>query len=159
MLNVATAWLRLIPVMLPAAGVACFFGSGAFFLQAKALCRAEARQDVTAQPHGISTIIFFAYTLMIMGPEYQETGDYRVAWSTGLFAATMTALLEMLAIPLVFAIRSFIPRAALRSSVAGVAFTAITMGFSFEIFSDPLVALGPLMLILIAYGSATRNAL
>ena len=44
---------------------------------------------MTAQPHGISTIIFFAYTLMIMGPEYQETGDYRTAWATGLFAATM----------------------------------------------------------------------
>ena len=54
-------------VMLPAAGVACFFGSGAFFLQAKALCRAEARQGVTAQPHGISTIIFFAYTLRKRG--------------------------------------------------------------------------------------------
>ena len=40
--------------------------------------------------------------------------------------------------------------------MAGVAFTAITMGFAFEIFSDPLVALAPLMLILIAYGSATR---
>ena len=45
--------------------------------------------SMTAQPHGISTIIFFAYTLMIMGPEYQETGDYRTAWATGLFAATM----------------------------------------------------------------------
>ena len=26
----------------------------------------EGRMDATAQPHGISTIIFFAYTLLIM---------------------------------------------------------------------------------------------
>ena len=55
--------------------------------------------------------------------------------ASGLFAATWTALFELMAIPLIFALRSFIPRAALRSSVAGVSLTAITMGFSFEIFS------------------------
>jgi hypothetical protein len=60
-----------------------------------------------------------------MGPEYVDTGSFEVAWSTGLFAATATAILELSAIPMVFALRSFIPRAALRSSVAGVAFTAV----------------------------------
>eukprot|EP00613_Pedinella_sp_CCMP2098_P076231 CAMPEP_0171943504 /NCGR_PEP_ID=MMETSP0993-20121228/39547_1 /TAXON_ID=483369 /ORGANISM="non described non described, Strain CCMP2098" /LENGTH=61 /DNA_ID=CAMNT_0012586123 /DNA_START=10 /DNA_END=192 /DNA_ORIENTATION=+ len=61
-----------------------------------------------------------------MGPEFAATHDYEEAWATGLFAATMTALLELSCIPLVFALRSFIPRAALKSSVAGVAFTAVT---------------------------------
>jgi hypothetical protein len=45
----------------------------------------------------------------------------------------LTALLELGAIPLVFALRAFVPKAALRSSVAGVAFTAVTMGFAFEV--------------------------
>lgn len=76
---------------------------------------------------GISTIVFFAYTLLVMGPEFKETGSYRTAWSTGVFAAFATSVLELMAIPLVHAIRNFIPRAALRASVAGVAFTAITM--------------------------------
>ena len=91
-----------------------------------------------------------------MTPEYQETKDWRTAWATGLFAATATAVIELAAIPLIYGIRSFIPRAALRSSVAGVSLTAITMGFSFEIFSDPLVAVTPLFIVLISYGSSTK---
>jgi len=74
-----------------------------------------------------------SYTLMVMAPEYAETRSARTAWATGLFAATLTGLLELASIPLVFAIRASIPRAALRASVAGVAFTAVTMGFAFEV--------------------------
>ena len=49
--------------------------------KARALGAAEGhRRDVTAQPHGVSTIIFFAYTLMIMGPEFAATHDYEEAW-------------------------------------------------------------------------------
>jgi len=51
----------------------------------------------------------------------------------------LTALLELGAIPLVFALRAFVPKAALRSSVAGVAFTAVTMGFAFEVIRDSYV--------------------
>lgn len=57
--------------------------------QARVLGAAEGRRDVTAQPHGVSTIVFFAYTLLIMGPEWRNTGSFEVAWATGLFAATV----------------------------------------------------------------------
>lgn len=181
-------------MIIPACGLSIGVGSLAYFVQARQLCKLEGRRDVTAQPQGISAIIFFAYVLMIMTPEYQQTGDFRVAWATCLFAASMTALLELMCIPLVFALKAFIPKAALRSSVAGVAFTAvhiyslltyhtvllnlyttyfvtlfcltfdllsykhffkITMGFAFEVFSEPVVALPPLIVIFIAYGSNT----
>jgi hypothetical protein len=59
--------------------------------QARALGESEGRRDVTAQPHGVSTILFFAYTLLVMGPEWRDTGSFEAAWATGLFAATVRA--------------------------------------------------------------------
>ena len=73
----------VIRTVIPAGGVAVAFGSMFFALQALDLNHKDRRQDVTAQPHGISTIIFFAYVLFILGPEYNATGDYEVAWATG----------------------------------------------------------------------------
>ena len=56
----------VISRIVPAGGAAVVFGCVFFGLQARWMNAREGRMDATAQPHGISTIIFFAYTLLIM---------------------------------------------------------------------------------------------
>lgn len=59
--------------------------------------------------------------------------------------------MQLLAIPIVRIVRSTIPRAAMLATVAGVSVTFLSMGFAFQIFQSPTVALLPMMLILISY--------
>ena len=56
----------VISRIVPAGGAAVVFGCVFFGLQARWMNAREGRMDATAQPHGISTIIFFAYTLLTM---------------------------------------------------------------------------------------------
>ena len=53
-------------------------------------------------------------------------------------------------------IRRHTPRAALLSALAGVGITFIAMGFIFQIFSSPLIALFPALLVLIGYAGRVR---
>jgi hypothetical protein len=93
---------EVVGVIIPACGLSIALGSLSFFLQARQLCRAEGRRDVTAQPQGISAIIFFAYVLMIMTPEYQQTGDFKTAWSTCLFAVYVVVVIIIIIIIIVW---------------------------------------------------------
>jgi len=53
-------------------------------------------------------------------------------------------------------VRRHTPRAALLSALAGVGITFIAMGFIFQIFSSPLVAVFPALLVLIGYAGRVR---
>jgi AGZA family xanthine/uracil permease-like MFS transporter len=53
-------------------------------------------------------------------------------------------------------LRQITPRAALLSSLAGIAITFISMGFVFQIFASPLIAIVPAFMILAAYGGKLR---
>ena len=56
-------------------------------------------------------------------------------------------------------LRRHTPRAALLCALAGIALTFISMGFIFQIFSAPAIALIPMMIILIAYASRVKMPL
>ncbi|RHY51203.1 hypothetical protein DYB34_005662, partial [Aphanomyces astaci] len=132
--------------ILPAAVATTVVGNLFFALQGVRLSRHDRRHDVTALPHGINTVLVFAYALSIMEPEFQRTQSFTAAYEVGIFAAIATGVLQMLLLPLLSLLQAAIPKAALLASVSGIALTFLSMGFAFEIWENPLVALGPLLL-------------
>jgi AGZA family xanthine/uracil permease-like MFS transporter len=92
-----------------------------------------------------------------MAPEYQRTQSFMQAWEAGIFAAIMTGVLQMCILPLLPFLQQTIPKAALLASVSGIALTFLSMGFAFEIWQHPLIAIGPLFLYVCIYLSIYRS--
>ncbi len=142
--------------ILPGAALSILAGNFYFAWQAWKLAQREGRDDVTAMPYGINTVSLFAYIVFIMGPVYRQTGDATLAWKAGLFACLLSGLMEIAGAFCGDFLRRFAPRAALLSSLAGIAITFIAMGFVFQIFATPALGLVPMLLILICYAGRIR---
>jgi adenine/guanine/hypoxanthine permease len=142
--------------ILPGAALSILLGNLYYAWQARRLMRVTGRSDVTALPYGINTVSLLAFLFLIMGPIYQATGNPTLAWQAGLFACLLSGLMEVAGAFVGDWIRRHTPRAALLSSLAGIAITFIAMGFVFQIFATPLLGLLPMLLILIVYSSRAR---
>lgn len=142
--------------ILPGAGLSILFGNLFYAWQARGLMARTGRDDVTALPYGINTVSLFAFIFLVMGPVYRDTGDAELAWRVGLFACLVNALMEIFGAFCGDWLRRNTPRAALLSTLAGIALTFIAMGFVFQLFTSPALGLVPMMLILAAYGSRLR---
>ena len=142
--------------ILPGAALSILAGNLFFAWQAVKLARREGRLDVTALPYGINTVSLFAYILFIMAPIYRQTHDATLAWKAGLFACFVSGIMELLGAFVGDWLRRHTPRAALLSSLAGIAITFIAMGFVFQIFATPALGLLPMLLILISYGARLK---
>ncbi len=142
--------------ILPGAAVSILIGNLFYARQARQLMRKTGRHNVTALPYGINTPSLFAYVFLIMGPVYQETRNPTLVWQVGLFACLMSGLMETAGAFVGDWLRRHTPRAALLSALAGVAITFIAMGFIFQIFASPAIAILPMMMILATYASHAR---
>jgi AGZA family xanthine/uracil permease-like MFS transporter len=142
--------------VLPGAAVSILLGNLFYARQARQLMRKTGRDDVTALPYGINTPSLFAYIFLIMGPVYQETKNPTLAWQAGLFACLLSGVMETAGAFVGDGLRRYTPRAALLAALAGVAITFIAMGFIFQIFATPLLAILPMMMILVSYASGLK---
>ncbi len=142
--------------ILPGAAVSILVGNLFYAWQARRLMRKTGRHDVTALPYGINTPSLLAYIFLIMGPVYQETGNPTLVWQVGLFACLMSGVMETAGAFVGDWLRRHTPRAAMLSALAGVAITFIAMGFIFQIFASPAIAILPMMMILVTYASHAR---
>lgn len=142
--------------ILPGAAVSILVGNVFYAWQARRLMRATGRHDVTALPYGINTVSLLAFIFLIMGPIYQATGNATLAWQAGLFACLLNGVMEIVCAFFGDWVRRHTPRAALLASLAGIAITFIAMGFVFQIFASPAIALLPMLLILFTYASRAR---
>jgi AGZA family xanthine/uracil permease-like MFS transporter len=142
--------------ILPGAAVSILVGNLFYAWQAHRLGQRTNRDDVTALPYGINTPSVLAYIFFIMGPVYQETGNATLAWQAGLFACLLSGVMEVLGAFCGDWVRRHTPRAALLSALAGIAITFVAMGFVFQIFATPVIALLPMMLILVTYGARAK---
>lgn len=142
--------------ILPGAALSILFGNAFYSWQARRLAEKTGRTDITALPYGINTLSLFAFIFLIMAPIYFETKNPTLAWQAGLFACFLSSVMEIAGAFLGDTIRRYTPRAALLSALAGVAITFISMGFVFQIFASPKIALIPMMLILIPYASGVK---
>lgn len=142
--------------ILPGAAVSILLGNAYYTWQAYQLMKKEGRDTVTALPYGINTISLFAYIFFIMAPVYWSTQDADLAWKLGLLACFVGGIMECLGAFFGDIIRKYTPRAAMLSALGGVAITFISMGFIFQIFSSPLIAIIPMVFIITCYASGLK---
>jgi AGZA family xanthine/uracil permease-like MFS transporter len=142
--------------ILPGAALSILFGNAFYSWQARRLAMRTGRTDVTALPYGINTVSLIAFIFLIIAPIYFETKNPYLAWQAGLFACLASAILECAGAFAGDWLRLHTPRAALLSSLAGIAITFISMGFVFQIFAMPAVALVPALFVIMVYGSQVK---
>ena len=141
--------------MLPGAAVSILVGNVFYAWQAHRLAKRLNRSDVTALPYGINTPSLLVYVFFVMAPAYSRTKSAEYAWQMGLLACLGSGLIEFFGAFIAGWIRRHTPRAALLSTLAGIAIGFISMTFALQIFHKPLVAMLPLAIILIALFSRT----
>lgn len=146
----------VVSKILPGAALSILAGNAFYAWQAWRLAKESGRDDVTALPYGINTVSLIAFITFIMGPVYQKTQDVGLAWKAGLFACLISGLMELVGAFVGDWLRRNAPRAALLSSLAGIAITFIAMGFVFQIFARPAIGLLPMLLIVCFYASKIR---
>ncbi len=142
--------------ILPGAAISILLGNLFYAWQARQLALQTGRSDVTALPYGINTPSLLAYVFFIMAPIYHETKDPMLAWQAGLFACFLSGVMEVAGAYVGDWLRRNTPRAALLCALAGVAITFIAMGFIFQMFASPLIAIVPLILILGTYAARVK---
>ncbi len=142
--------------ILPGAALSILFGNLFYAWQARQLAIRTGRTDITALPYGINTVSLIAFIFLIIAPIYFETKDPNLAWQAGLFACLTSALLECIGAFVGDWLRRHTPRAALLSSLAGIAVTFISMGFVFQIFAMPAIAVVPALFVIFVYGAQIK---
>ncbi|MCP5006247.1 MAG: NCS2 family permease [Planctomycetes bacterium] len=143
-------------IILPGAAISILLGNIFYSWQAQRLAIREKRDDVAALPYGINTVSLFAFIFFIMLPVYRDTQDPYLVWKVGMIGCFFSGVIEMLGALIGEGLRRITPRAALLSTLAGIAITFISMDFAFKIFEKPVIALLPLAFVLVQYFSKIR---
>ncbi|MBI5504163.1 MAG: NCS2 family permease [Deltaproteobacteria bacterium] len=152
--------------ILPGAAVSVLVGNLFYSWQAYRLAARLGRSDVAALPYGINTVSLFAYVFLVMLPAKlaaESAGACadeaaQVAWRAGLAACLGSGLIECGGAFIAQWIRRQTPRAALLSSLAGIAVSFIALGFFFKAFAAPLVGIVTLTIVLVSYFGRVRFA-
>ncbi len=142
--------------ILPGAALSILFGNYFYARQARALGLREGREDVTALPYGINTPSLLVYVFFVIAPVYRESGSAELAWQMGLLACLGSGIIELVGSLVAERVRRHSPRAALLSTLAGIAIGFISMTFALQIWTWPLIALVPAAIVLITYFSGIR---
>ena len=143
--------------ILPGAAVSLLVGNLFYSWQAVRLGQREGRSDVCALPYGINTVSLFGFVFLVMLPAKAAaqaagaTDPARVAWQAGLVACLASGLIELAGSFVAERIRRATPRAALLSTLAGIALGFISLGFLFRTFARPLVGFVTLGIVLLTY--------
>ncbi|PRP98080.1 hypothetical protein ENSA5_30650 [Enhygromyxa salina] len=143
--------------ILPGAAISLVVGNIFYARQALKLARETGRDDVCALPYGINTVSLFAHVFLVMLPaklaaEAAGAADpARVAWQAGLLACLGSGMIELGGSFVAEKLRRITPRAALLSTLAGIALGFISLGFLFRTFAHPIVGLSTLAVVLLVY--------
>jgi AGZA family xanthine/uracil permease-like MFS transporter len=150
--------------ILPGVAVSLVVGNVFYAWQAKELSRRTGRSDICALPYGINTVSLFAFIFLVMLPalmacKARGLGDEEAtlaAWRMGLIACFSAGLIEVLAAPFAERLRRATPRAALLSTLGGIALGFISFSFLFRTYANPVVGLATLGVILLVYFGKVR---
>ncbi|MCB9851012.1 MAG: NCS2 family permease [Phycisphaerales bacterium] len=142
--------------ILPGAAVSLLLGNLFYAWQAHRVARREGRDDVTALPYGINTPSLLVYIFFVMVPVYQRTQSAELAWKMGLLASMGSGVIEFGGAFVAEWVRRNTPRAALLSTLAGIAIGFISMKFALEIWASPIVAMTALAIVLLALFARVR---
>src|SRR5437867_3128527 len=148
--------------VLPGAAVSILVGNLFYAFQARKLALRTGRTDVCALPYGINTVSLFAHVFLVMLPATalaQKAGapdPARVAWQAGVVATLGSGVIELFGSFVAERIRKATPRAALLSTLAGIALGFISLGFFLHTFARPVIGLTTLGVILLTYFGRVR---
>ena len=148
--------------VLPAAAISIMVGNVAYAIQARRLAERTGRRDVCALPYGINTVSLFAHVFLVMLPakalaERSGAADPSlVAWQAGLLATFVSGIIELAAAFVAERVRKATPRAALLSTLAGIALSFISLGFLFRTFAHPVIGLITLGIVMLTYFGRVR---
>ncbi len=143
--------------VLPGAAISILLGNLYYARQAMDLARRTGRTDVCALPYGINTVSLFGHVFLVMLPAKmiaQQAGaedPARVAFQAGLLACLGSGLIELGGAFVAERVRKATPRAALLSTLAGIALGFISFGFLFRSFARPVVGLTTLAVVMLTY--------
>lgn len=150
--------------VLPGVAVSLLVGNLFYAWQAHRLARTTGRDDVCALPYGINTVSLIAHMFLVMLPAKiaalqagaEPAQAARIAWQAGLVACLGSGLIELFGSFVAENIRRATPRAALLSTLAGIALGFISLGFFLHTFARPIVGLTTLGIILLTYFGRVR---
>lgn len=151
--------------VLPGAAISLIVGNVFYAWQARQLSIQTGRKDICALPYGINTVSVFAHIFLVMLPaklyalnELHFTPEEASleAWRAGLIACFGSGAIEMAGSFFAEKVRKSTPRAALLSTLAGIALTFISLGFLFRTYAHPVVGLTTLGIVLLAYFGRVR---
>ena len=148
--------------ILPGAAISILAGNVAYALQARRLAARTGRTDVCALPYGINTVSLFAHVFLVMLPAKVlataagAADPVRVAWQAGLFATLCSGLIELACAFFAERVRRATPRAALLSTLAGIALSFSSLGFLYRTFARPLVGLTTVAIVMLTYFGRVR---
>ena len=150
--------------ILPGAAISLIVGNLFYAWQARQLARSTGRNDVCALPYGINTVSLIAHVFLVMLPAklaainagMSPPEAAKVAWQAGLVATFGCGLIELIGSLFAERIRRSTPRAALLSTLAGIAVGFIAMTFFFRSFARPIVGITTIGIILLTYLGGRR---
>src|SRR2546426_9456358 len=148
--------------VLPGAAVSILVGNLSYAYQARKLAERTGRTDVCALPYGINTVSLFAHVFLVMLPAMalaRQAGapdPARVAWQAGVVATLSSGIIELAAAFVAERVRKATPRAALLSTLAGIALGFISFGFLFRAFARPIVGLITFGVVMLTYFGRVR---
>lgn len=148
--------------VLPGAAVSILIGNIFYAIQARKLAARTGRTDICALPYGINTVSLFAHVFLVMLPARalaEKAGlpdPARIAWQAGLVATLWSGLIELGGAFVAERVRKATPRAALLSTLAGIALGFISLGFLFRTFARPVVGLTTLGIVMLIYFGRVR---
>ena len=154
----------LFGTILPATGISLLLGNLIYAQQARRLGQEEQRGDCTALPYGVNTVSLFAFVFLVMLPAklaaldagLSEAEAVQRSWQVGLMACLGSGVIETLGAFVAQHLRRWLPRAALLSTLAGIALGYIALGFLLRTYAHPLVCLTSLSVILLGYLARVR---
>src|SRR5882724_9172429 len=120
--------------VLPGVAVSLLVGNLFYAHQARELSRRSPNAEACALPYGINTVSLLAHVFLVMLPaklaaEAAGAPDpSRVAWQAGLAACLGSGLVELAGAAFAERLRRAAPRAALLSTLAGIALGFISLG-------------------------------
>ncbi|MFN9879914.1 MAG: permease [Planctomycetota bacterium] len=153
-----------IRYMVPGTAIGVLVGDLLYFALAFQVARRTGKSNLTAMPLGLDTPSLIGMVLFVIGPAFElgkqngleEIAAAREAWHIGICCLILTGLIKLL---LAFSsnwLRRVIPRAGLLGSLSAIALVLIAYYQFPKIFSQPMVGLPALILILVTLVAKAR---
>lgn len=142
--------------IVPGTAIAVGFGGIILALQAKRLSILSNNNNVTAMPYGLSVPHYFAVAFGVIGVVYGTTGDWQLAWATGIAWNIVQGLIMTIGSFVGIYIQRYVPRAAMLGALAGLAITYIALPPAGLVFSTPYLGLTSLGIVFVGWFALKR---